>query len=85
MNARQGIKHQRLPLLAGIASIMLAGAAVVAPSAASADQLDGGASGVAVDVASPGASFASGDVDDVVAYRKVAMAQDRVDRAHLWG
>jgi len=84
MNASQDIKSRRFEVLAAIASIVLAGAAVVAPAAASADQLDGGASGVAVDVAGAGASYASGDVDDVVAYRKMLMAQDRVDRAYLW-
>ena len=62
----------------GVASILAMGGVLILPSAAQADQL-GGDSGPAAVCPDPG--FDAGlDIDDIVAARKVEMAQAFVDR-----
>jgi hypothetical protein len=76
MNTSHAIKRQHHQVLAGFAAIVLAGAALAVPSAATAHQnTDGGGSS---------ASTASFDIADYIVARKVAWAQDRVDRAWLF-
>lgn len=76
MNTSQAIKRQDHRVLAGLATIALAGAALAVPSAAAAHQnaSSGGSS----------ASTVAVDIADYVAARKVLWAQDRIDRAGLY-
>jgi hypothetical protein len=76
MNTSHAIKRQHHQVLTGFAAIVLAGAALAVPSAATADQnIDGGGSS---------ASTASFDIVHHIWMRKIAWAQDRVDRAWLY-
>jgi len=76
MNTTQATNRQFRRVLADLAAIVLVGTVLAAPSAATADQnIDGGCSN---------ASTASFDIVHHIWMRKIAWAQDRVDRAWLY-
>ena len=75
MNAHQSIKRPQR-LLAGFVAIVAVGMVLANPPSASAHR-DGSAGGSS-------ASGVSVDIVDIVVARKVAAAQDRVDRAWLY-